>query len=224
MSPYDTCVSNRMVNEKQHTVACHVGDLKSNYVDPKVNNYFQKWFEKMYGSNDIGHAEASRGKVHEYLAMTLDYTGEGKLKIDMSKYLDSIITEFPHGLPDRVKCPWTKNMLKVKKEENNMGDKKRAIFHSFMMKAVFLTEIVRADAHSSIYFLASRVKENTTQDWMKLLRVLSYLKCTRYYLLTLEADNEQTLYCFVDATFAVHADMKIHTGSIFYLGKGMIVT
>ena len=56
-----------MVNGKQNTVAWHVDDLKSSHVDPKVNNYFQKCLEKMYGRYDIGHVEASRGKVHEYL-------------------------------------------------------------------------------------------------------------------------------------------------------------
>ena len=54
---------------------------------------------------------------------------------------------------------------------------------------------------------------------MKLLRVLSDLKCTRDDLLALEAGDEQALYWYVDAAFAVHADMKTHTGSVFYLGK-----
>ena len=76
VNTYDACVSNTMVNGKQHTVACHVDDVKSNHVYPKLNDDFHKWLEKTYGSDDIGHVEASRGKVHEYLAMTLDYTEE----------------------------------------------------------------------------------------------------------------------------------------------------
>ena len=42
-------------------------------------------------------------------------------------------------------------------------------------------------------------------------------------MLTLESDNKQTIYCYVDASFSVHADIKIHTGSVFSLVKGMIV-
>ena len=42
-------------------------------------------------------------------------------------------------------------------------------------------------------------------------------------MLNLEADDEHTMYWYVDAFFAVPADMKIHTGYLFYLGKGMIV-
>ena len=78
VNPYEACMSNRMVNGKQHTVAWHVDDLNSIHVDPKVDDDFQKWLEKTYGSDDIGHVEVSRGKLHEYLEMTLDYTEEKK--------------------------------------------------------------------------------------------------------------------------------------------------
>ena len=100
-------MANRIFNGKQHTVSWHVDDLKSIRVDQKVNNYFHKCLEKSYGSDDIGQVEASRGKLHKYLAMTLDYTEEGKLKIDMRKYLDAMIAGFPHKFSDKVNCRWT---------------------------------------------------------------------------------------------------------------------
>ena len=91
MNPYDVCVANIIVNEK-NTFACNFDNLKSSHVDPNFNNDFYKWLEKMYGSNYIGHVEAKCGKVHEYLAMTLDYTEEGKFKVDVRKYLGAIIS------------------------------------------------------------------------------------------------------------------------------------
>ena len=39
-NPYDVCVGNRMVNEKQHTVRFHVDDLMSSHEDSKVNDEF----------------------------------------------------------------------------------------------------------------------------------------------------------------------------------------
>ena len=38
----------------------------------------------------------------------------------------------------------------------------------------------------------------------------------------LEADSTGTLCWYIDAAFAVHPDMKSHTGSTFTLGKGAI--
>jgi len=34
INPYDICVANKMVNEKQHTITWHVDDVKSSHVDP----------------------------------------------------------------------------------------------------------------------------------------------------------------------------------------------
>ena len=155
--------------------------------------------------------------------MTLDYTEEGKLKIYMRKYLDSVISEFPHKSSDKVNFTWIEKMFKVDKEEKKMGYEKRTTFHLFMTKVMFLTKQVSADVKPDIYFLDSRVKEPTSKDWMELLRVISYLRCTKDDLLTLEADDEHTLYWYVDAYCSVHADMKSHTGYVFSLLKVMIV-
>ena len=57
----------------------------------------------------------------------------------------------------------------------------------------------------------------------KLLRFLSYLKRKIYDVLTLGPENEQILYWYVDASFFVHSAIKIHTGSVFSLVKGIIV-
>lgn len=42
--------------------------------------------------------------------------------------------------------------------------------------------------------------------------------------MTLEADDTQTLTWYVDSSFAVHSDLKSHTGAIFTLGKGALIS
>ena len=64
---------------------------------------------------------------------------------------------------------------------------------------IFLTKLGREGVQPAIYFLDFILKETTNQYWMKLLRFLSYLKCTIDYVLTFEADDEQRLYWYVDA-------------------------
>ena len=65
----------------QQTVTWHVDDLKSSHVDAAVNDKFHLWLETKYGDNKIGAMKSKRGKVHEYLGMTLDYTHSGKVKL-----------------------------------------------------------------------------------------------------------------------------------------------
>jgi hypothetical protein len=40
--------------------------------------------------------------------------------------------------------------------------------------------------------------------------------------LILQADNMNVMKWWVDASFAVHADMKSHTGGVMSLGKGAV--
>ena len=39
------------------------------------------------------------------------------------------------------------------------------------------------------------------------------------YILTLEADDTKTLAWYINVEFAVHTDMKSHTGAVFTMGK-----
>ena len=90
---YDPCNTNRMVNGKQHTVRFHVDDLLSSHVDPKVHDRFAEWLEKMYGKYKA--VEPTRGKKHDYLGMLVYFTVKGKVKIDMVKYVESMVEAFP---------------------------------------------------------------------------------------------------------------------------------
>ncbi len=45
----------------------------------------------------------SRGKVHEFLGMTLDYSTKGVCKVSMFKYIDECIAEFQKLEPKATK-------------------------------------------------------------------------------------------------------------------------
>ena len=42
--------------------------------------------------------------------------------------------------------------------------------------------------------------------------------------MTLEASNEQNITWYIDAAFAVHEDVRSHSGATMTLGKGMIIS
>ena len=99
------------VNGYQHTVRFHVDDLLSSHVDPKVNDRFQIWLEKMYGKYKA--VEPTRGKKHDYLGMLVDFTEKGKVKIDMVKYVESMIEDFPVKINKISKTPAADNLLDI---------------------------------------------------------------------------------------------------------------
>ena len=56
---------------------------------------------------------AVRGKRHDYLAMVLDFSISGVLKVDMTNYVKSMVEEFPEKLSGNTNCPWNENLFKV---------------------------------------------------------------------------------------------------------------
>jgi hypothetical protein len=196
--------------------------LKSSHIDSRVNNNFAQWCKKTYGSDDLGHVKVVRGKTHDYLGMILDFTDNGAMKLDMVYYIKGMIEDFPYPIGPAKATPWTEKLLKVQKDAPKLEEERRKVFHTYVMKSMFLCKRARPDIDQGITFLSSRVKEANEGDWTKLLQVLGFLKGTINDVLKLEADDTNTLTWYINAAFAVHADMKSHTGAMFTMGKGAI--
>ena len=74
----------------EHTVTWHVDNLKSNHKQSKVNDIYE-WLQEIYGDPKIAPVKATRGKIHEYLGMMLDYTTPVVVKIDMKSHIKEMI-------------------------------------------------------------------------------------------------------------------------------------
>ena len=224
INPYDPCVANKLIDGTQHTITWHVDDVKASHVNPKVNDAFHKWCEEMYGSEENGHVTAVRGKRHDYLGINLDFSEKGKLKVDMKYYIEQMIAEFKHEVKDTKRALWNDKLFKVSTSSKKLDKQRKAEFHTFVMKAMFLSKRARPDIQPVVSFLSTRTTEPDESDWNKLLKMMSFLKGTKLDILTLEADDTQTMVWFIDAAFAVHPDMKSHTGMLFTLGKGAVIS
>ena len=72
----------------------------------------------------------------------------------------------------------------------------------------------------AVAFLTTRVKGPDIDDWRKLRHLVKYLRGTRNLPLILGADGTGVLSWYVDASFAVHPDMRGHTGGAMTIGRG----
>ena len=171
----------------------------------------------------MGKVKVKRGLVHDYLGMNLVYTDKEKLRVDMRKYIEKIIKEFPQPISNS-KSPWNGNLFKVDNSSPPLKLKEAETFHTFTMKGMFIVKRAQPDMELGFGFLSTYVRNPAKQDMKKLTKLLGYLKTTVNDVLTLEADNLGILYWYVDVSFAVHHDMKSHKGSVFTLGKGAIAS
>jgi hypothetical protein len=223
VNPYDPCVANRIINGSQQTVTWHVDDLKSSHKNPKVNDLFLQWLEKKYGNEEIGKVKAVRGKRHDYLAMNLDYSTPGVVKVDMKDYVKNMVEDFPEELEAKgATYPWNENLFKVDKNKKNLDTDQAESFHTFVAKTLFVTKRARPDVQPAVAFLTTRVQGPNEGDWFKLKKMMRFLKRTADDVLTLKADDMTLIKWHLDASFAVHDDFKSHTGATMSLGQGAI--
>ena len=93
-----------------------------------------------------------------------------------------------------------------------------------MASILFITPRARKDLATAISFLSTRVKSPDEDDWGKLKRVLRYIRGTINLPLILRIDDLGVIKWWIDASFAVHRDMKGHTGATMSLGKGSLLS
>ena len=223
-NPYDPCVCNRIVEKFQQTVRFHVDDLKSSHKDTSVNDKFGIWLQKTYGQH--GKVKLTRGKVHDYLGMIFDYTEKGIVRVDMTNYVADMIEEFPVKMTKEMtaETPASPKLFEIGNEKKKLSKEKTESFHSCVAKGLYVSKRARPDIALAIAFLSTRVKAPNENDWSKLLRLIKYLNGTRNLKLTLSIDDLRVIKWYVDASFAVHADFKSHTGAVMTMGRGAMQT
>ena len=113
INPYDPCTANKIIQGKQMTIVWHVDDLKISHKDPEVITKMVDWLQQKYGDPKINKVKATRGNKHDYLAMILDYSVKGKVKIDMTKYVQQMLEEFPLEIKKESKTPATEKLFTV---------------------------------------------------------------------------------------------------------------
>jgi hypothetical protein len=71
INPYDRCVANKIIDDKQCTIVWHVDDLKILHVDPNVVSNIISLINGVFGNETPG--TVMRGTEHDYLGMQLNY-------------------------------------------------------------------------------------------------------------------------------------------------------
>jgi hypothetical protein len=226
MNPYDPCVSNKMIEGNQMTICFHVDDCKLSHHKTKVTDSMIKYLRQEYESifeDRSGAMTVSRGKIHKYLGMTLDYTVPGQVKITMLDYVDESLTAFDKAEP---KGGGTKtsaaldSLFKVDEDFDRLAQAKAVEFHNLVAKTLYATKRARPDTCTAITFLTARVLSTDKDDWNKLIHLMINIRGTSTMPLTLSANGSGILKWWVDASFAIHPNMRGHSGGGLSLGRG----
>ena len=201
------------------SVHFRVDALKASHREQKVLDGFLDDLRYKFGQED--ELAESRGFVHEYLVITIDYLLPGKVVFTMFNYLEDIIVEAPDDL--KKSClyyPGNERILKMNPESPKLSQKQVELLHGILARLLFASKRARPDIQVCVPFLCTRVKSPTEEDYEKLGRVIIYLKNAIHIPLIVGADNSGSMIWNIDASFAVHPDCKSHTGASLTLGHG----
>ena len=196
------------------------------HVDADVLEDNIEWLSQEYKSifeDGSGAMTVNCGDVHEYLGMKLDFSIPGKVVVSQFDYVQEIIDAFEEAEPNIKANKATaapEDLFKVDEDATKLEPDKAETFHSLVAKTLFATKRARPDTCTAVAFLSTRVKAPDADDWRKLVHLMTYLRGTAKLPLILSGDGSGILKWYIDAAYAVHPNMRGHTGSGMSMGTG----
>jgi hypothetical protein len=139
--------------------------------------------------------------------------------------IDSIakmLLELPEDFDGEASTPAGNDLFKIDENSPNVDEKKAQFYHTYVAKTLFVCKRARPDLQTTVSFLCKRVKDCREDDYKKLKRMLQFIRATKDDYLTLSAASLHNVRWWVDASYAVHPDMKSHTCGALSLGTGVI--
>ena len=221
VNPYDWCVVNKIINGKQCTVGWHVDDLKISHQDSQVVDDILHKLNGRYGKESP--LVVTRGRVHEYLGMKMDFTTPGKVILSMPDYIDTLTKEIPSDLRKGASTtPAAGHLFSTNADAEKLNEDQASEYHHLVAKILYLAKRARPDLLLAVSFLCTRVTAPDIDDWKKLGRCLRYLHETKELTLTLSSTDLSTIFWWVDASFGVHEDCRSHTGAVMMMNHGAL--
>ncbi len=169
------------------------------------------------------------GKIHKYLGMSLDFSHPNQCRVTMIDYVDEIVVAYDKALKDlsdglsavtKKKDVARTSMVIVDKDAEKLSEEGAMAFHNLVAKTLYVSQHVRPDVSSAFAFLTTRVRAPDVNDWRTLSRLMEYLRVDRLRPLILSANGSGVVMWYVDASFAVHPNMRSHTGGGLTMGRG----
>eukprot|EP00957_Ditylum_brightwellii_P190609 14510099-Ditylum_brightwellii.AAC.1 len=95
-----------MIDCKHLTVCWHVDNLKVPHIGSKVVTQMLKWPEGKYRQ-----LQTTKGKVHDYIRMMLDFQKKDKVEVIMANCVWEIIQDFPEVIQGIAATPAAEHLF-----------------------------------------------------------------------------------------------------------------
>ena len=113
----------------------------------------------------------------------MDWSKDGKVTINMIKYLYQILDKFIDEITKTSVNPSADYLLKIRKKECDtaqLPEELAVIFHHTVAQLLFVSQRAQRDIQTPVSFLTKRVKTPDRDNWNKRVRCLQYIKAKAY--------------------------------------------
>ena len=190
INPYDVCVANKMVEDKQITVTWHVDDLKVSHKSEKVVNQFINLMRSKFKTDGVSKVKINREKIITYLGMKLDYSVDGELTVDMKEYVQEMVTDFSTMANlKKSKTPAASYLFDISKDAEALSEQDATVFHNLVARGLFVSKRACPDIQLPVVFLCTRIESPCKDNCEKLKRLVGYLHGTVDLTMTLKSES-----------------------------------
>ena len=166
--------------------------------------------------NRFTKIKVETGKYFDYLGMGMNINEDGSITLKMDDYINKVLLKSKST--GESPTPAAANLFEIDPSAELLSDPDREFFHSIVATLLYLSKRVRPDIQLPVNFLCTRVRVPNAEDMKKLQRILKYLRQTKDLGLTINKTGKMAVELYIDASFAVHSDLKSQTGAIVVVG------
>jgi len=171
INPYDSCIANKIIDNKQCTIAWYVDDMKISHVNQDVVTQIIQDIEKKFGKMSV-----TRDHKHKLLGMDRNFKHDCTVTVQMKDYLQESMDESGLNITHEAATPFKGNLFDVDHESPFFEGEEFDTFQNSVAKLLYITIRARLDMLLPVAFLCTRVTKSTKQYHMKLKSVLEYVK------------------------------------------------
>lgn len=211
----DPCLFFKITSQMRTYIVIHVDDTF-------VASTTQGGIDEFESILKLQFEITSNHAADSYLGIHLETLSNGSVKLTQPKLLQQLFSEYPPTLTSsKVKVPM---LLSSRTPTHNHTASVLIPIHTYLhlLGALLYLTRSRPDIMTAVSYASTRAASPTSEDYQRLLHIISYLRNTKDYGLVLMCGRTRPLHltCYVDASYLSHPDSKSHSG--YYLTFGTI--
>ena len=155
------------------TIAWHVDDCIVSHADQDVLDKFGQRMIEVFGDMTI-----TTGDMYDFIGMKIGINKDKTISIDMRQQLRKVIEEFEKydTVDPNVTTPAAYHLFYVNSNAEQLNAELSEAFHSITSKLGYIMKRGRPNIETTVSFLIKRVSKSDIDDWMKLRRLIGFIK------------------------------------------------